>query len=117
MLHFIWTYLEPDERQRAVQAFSAWDKYHQLRLLAATTSLAPLRQKHPPPGSPDRLPEHRSTMHACTLLRFHFYYGNFLRWLGGEYTNHQRDWGATFHTLQDACTWPPPIDLPPADFP
>jgi hypothetical protein len=26
MLHFIWTYLEPDERQRAVQAFPAWDK-------------------------------------------------------------------------------------------
>jgi hypothetical protein len=117
MLHFVWTYLAPVERNNAVQAFPAWAKYHQLRLLAATTSLAPLRQKRPPPGSPDRLPEHRSTMYACALLRFHFYYGDFLRWLGGEYTNRHRDWGATFQILQDACTRPPPIDLPPADFP
>jgi hypothetical protein len=29
----------------------------------------------PPPGSPDCLPKHRSTMYACALLCFHFYYG------------------------------------------
>jgi hypothetical protein len=82
-----------------------------------TTSLAPLWVKRPPPGSPTKLPELRSILYACALLRFNFYYGDFIRWLGGEYTtNRHRDWEKTFQTLQDVCTCPPPINLPPADF-
>ncbi len=63
------------------------------------------------------LPEQRSVLYACALLRFHFYYGDLVRWLGGEYTNRHRDWQTTFQTLVKVCTRPPPIDLPPAGFP
>ena len=59
----------------------------------------------------------RSLLYVCALLRFQFYYGYFLRWLGGEYTNHHWDWATTFQTLQAVCTRLPPPDLPPADFP
>jgi hypothetical protein len=58
-----------------------------------------------------------TVLYPCALLRFHFAHGNFVRWLGGEYTNRHRDWEATFRTMQDVCTRAPPIDLPPADFP
>jgi hypothetical protein len=56
-------------------------------------------------------------LYACALLRFHFHYGDFVCWLGGEYTNRHQEWATTFQTLKDVCTRPPPIDLPPADFP
>jgi hypothetical protein len=39
-----------------------------------------------------------------------------VRWLGEEYINRHRDWAKTFRILKEACTRPPPIDLPPADF-
>jgi hypothetical protein len=117
ILHFVWTYLAPADRKVATKVSSAWSLYHQLRIRAATTSLAPLRDRRPPPGNPNRLPEDRALLYSCALLRFHFYYGDFVRWLGGEYTNRHRNWETTFRTLHDVCTRPPPIDLPPADFP
>jgi hypothetical protein len=50
------------------------------------------------------------------LLRFNFVYGDFVRWLGGEYTNRHRDWDDTFDTLQSSRTRAPPSKFPPADF-
>jgi hypothetical protein len=81
-------------------------------------SLAPLQARQAPPGAPTKLLATRWLLYACALLRFHFYYyGDLVRWLGGEYTNRHRNWQATFQTLTDVCTRPPPIDLPQADFP
>jgi hypothetical protein len=114
IIHFVWTFLLPRERKHSTIAFPAWQQYHQLRLQAVTTSLAPLRLQRPPPGSPTKLPELRSTLYACALLRFNFYYGDFIRWLGGEYTNRHRDWETTFQTLKDVCTRPPPYQLAPS---
>jgi hypothetical protein len=115
-IHFAWTFLEPADRHAATQSCSAWYLYHHLRAKAALLSIAPLHKKRPPPSSPTRLPLERSTLYACALLRFDFYYGDFGRWIGGEYTNRHRDWAKTFNTLQTACIRSPPADLPPADF-
>jgi hypothetical protein len=116
MLHFVWPFLTPTDRLSTTKVSPAWSNYHRLRIVAATTSLAPLRATRSPPGQPTHLPTKRSVLYACALLRFHFYYGDFVRWLGGEYTNRHRDWQSTFQTLQDVCIRPPPPDLPPADF-
>jgi hypothetical protein len=117
MIHFIWPFLDHRDRQTTTKVAPAWSFYPRLRRLAATESLAPLLLQRDPPGQPTGLPEKRSVLYACALLRFHFYYGDLVRWLGGEYTNRHRDWQSTFEILQQVCTRPPPIDLPPADFP
>ena len=56
-------------------------------------------------------------MYASALLRFHFNYGDLVRWLGGEYTNRSRDWDETFDALLTARQRQPPLNFPPADYP
>jgi hypothetical protein len=80
------------------------------------TSLQPLRRQRPLPGKPTKLPMDRAILYACALLRFGFYYGDFIRWMGGEYTNRDKDWPSIFQTLVAVCNRPPPISLPPVDF-
>jgi hypothetical protein len=58
----------------------------------------------------------RAVLYACALLRFHFYYGDFVRWMGGEYTNRNRDWDETFDNIQSLSTRKPAKDDPPADL-
>ena len=58
----------------------------------------------------------RAVRYACALLRFHFHYGDFVRWLGGEYTNRHRNWDETFDILTHSRQRHPPKTLPPADF-
>ncbi len=81
------------------------------------TSLKPLRSQRPIPGNPTQLPADRAILYACALLRFGFYYGDFIRWMGGEYTNRDKDWSSIFQTLVTVCNRPPPTSLPPVDFP
>ena len=116
-LHFAWTFLDPQDRFLATKTCAEWYQYHQLRYKAVTTSLKPLRLLRASPGNPSRLPADRSVLYACALLRFHFYYGDFIRWMGGEYTNRAKDWTSMFCTMVHACIRPPPVDLPPVDFP
>jgi hypothetical protein len=59
----------------------------------------------------------RALLYASALLRFHFNYGDFIRWLGGEYTNRHRDWNATFQQLTESRVRYPPKQFPPADYP
>jgi hypothetical protein len=59
----------------------------------------------------------RAQMYASALLRFHFYYGDFIRWMGGEYTNRHRNWDATFDTIIRHWIRVPPPKLPPIDLP
>jgi hypothetical protein len=115
-LHYAWVFLEPQDRLTATKTCTAWSQYHHLRYKAVTTSLLPLRLKRAPPGNPSQLPQDRSLLYACALLRFHFYYGDFIRWLGGEYTNRNKDWTAMFIKMVRACRRSPPLDLPPVDF-
>jgi hypothetical protein len=79
--------------------------------------IATLKHVRPPPGNPSELPLARSLLYASALLRFHFNYGDFVRWLGGEYTNQRRNWDETFETLWTARQRQPPLHFPPADYP
>ncbi len=115
-IHFAWVFLAPQDRYEATQTCAEWYLYHQLRLTAVTTSLTPLRVTRAAPGSPTDLPRDRSLLYGCALLRFDFYYGDFLRWMGGEYTNRSKDWTNMFRKMVNACVRPPPNDLPPVDF-
>jgi hypothetical protein len=56
----------------------------------------------PSAGNPSKLPMDRAMLYASALLWFHFNYGYFVRWLGGEDTNRHRDWDDIFNTLTEA---------------
>jgi hypothetical protein len=87
ILHFIWTFLDPSDRKAATKVSPAWSSYHRLQVVAATIYLAPLQVHRAPPGQPTQLPKQHSILYACALLRFHFYYGDFVQWLGGNYVS------------------------------
>ena len=82
-LHFAWQFLAPADQARVVPLCSQWFLYHQLRVRAIRRSVAILHHRRPPPSSPKKLPMDRALLYACSLLRFNFNYGDFLRWLGG----------------------------------
>ena len=116
-LHFAWPFLTPVDRYKcAHRVCKPWTQYHQLRIKSLHLSVASLRQARPPVGKPRCLPTSKATLFAVALLRFNFVYGDFQRWLGGEYTNRFRNWDSTFHELQSVCCRPPPPDLPPTSF-
>jgi hypothetical protein len=117
MLHFIWQFLTPADRYAAAHTCSQWYLYQQLRWRALLSPIASLRIPRPPPGSPQRLPIGRALLYASALLRFHFNYGDFIRWLGGDYTNRHRDWDTTFEHILTARVRHPPPGFPPADYP
>jgi len=47
---------------------------------------------------------------------FNFNYGDFVRWLGGEYMGAQRDWDATFDIVDSVRTSSVPPGYPAIDF-
>jgi hypothetical protein len=53
---------------------------------------------------------------AAALLRTGFHYGDFVRWLGGEYTGAQRDWDSTFDIVDSVRMATIPPDYPEIDF-
>jgi hypothetical protein len=116
-IHFAWRYLTPSERYITTQTCSQWFLYHRLRVKAVSLPIANLRLKRPPPTKPTRLPADRALQYSCAMLRFSFYYGDFIRWMGGEYTNRHRDWDATFDTIERRRERPPTQGLPPVDLP
>ena len=116
-IHFAWPYLTPAERLITTRTCSHWYLYQQLRCVAMSARIAQLKHIRPPPGNPTKLPMDRAVLYAAALLRFHFNYGDFVRWLGGEYTNRHRDWDDTFDTLLEARQRHPPQKFPPADYP
>jgi hypothetical protein len=116
-IHFIWPFLTPTDRFTMTKTCSQWFLYQKLRCFAMRAPIAQLHQPRPPPGSPLKLPMSRSLLYASAMLRFHFNYGDFLRWLGGEYTNRHRDWDDTFQRLTAARLRHPPANFPPADYP
>ena len=85
--------------------------YATLRV-AATHYLLSLQASRP---SSDATPicKDRAYRMAAALLRFNFNYGDFVRWLGGEYTGAQRDWDATFDIVDSVRTSSIPPPTPP----
>ncbi len=106
VIHYAWVYLDPNDRYEATHTCAEWALYHQLRLHAVTTSLRPLRVTRAAPGNRTKLPKDRSLLYGCALLRFDFYYGDFLCWLGGEYTNRSKNWTQMFQTMISECVRP-----------
>jgi hypothetical protein len=53
---------------------------------------------------------------CSALLRFNFNYGDFIRWLGGEYTGAHRDWDATFDIVDSVRLASIPPGYPDVDF-
>jgi hypothetical protein len=115
-LHFSWVFLTPDERYNMAIAAKPWFLYHRLRVKAVSAPIAQLLKKRPPPGKITTLSMDRAVLYACALLRFQFYYGDFVRWLGGEYTNRHRNWDETFDTIQQLETRKPSTGDPPSDL-
>jgi hypothetical protein len=116
LLHFIWQFLSPFERRTMSKTCSQWHLYASLRRRAVLISVASLHKKRPPPMTVTTLPLDRALLYASALLRFHFYYGDFIRWLGGEYTNRHRQWDKTFDVIQRLRKRQPPKDYPPSDL-
>ena len=75
-----------------------------------------LRQPRPPSSSQPGLSPHRAWLMGVALLRLDFRYGDLIRWLGGEYTNQHRDWGATFEQMLAVQDHPILPGFPIVDF-
>lgn len=108
ILHFAWTYFHPADRCQILAAYPSMRPYVALRLFAATQSVALLRRLRPPPGKPHHLEPMKAQIYGAALLRFNFVYGDFIRWLSGEYTNCHLDWATTFNTFAARKARPPP---------
>jgi hypothetical protein len=116
-IHFVWTFLSPHDRVKMTKLSAPWFLYQKLRAKAISAPISQLLQSRPSPQKPKKLSMDRAILYACALLRFHFYYGDFVRWLGGEYTNRHRDWDETFDTIQAMRERKPPATDPVADLP
>jgi hypothetical protein len=58
----------------------------------------------------------RANRTAAVLLRTGFHYGDFVRWLGGEYKGAQRAWDLTFDIVNIVRMVTIPPDYPEIDF-
>jgi hypothetical protein len=115
-IHFVWQFLNPEERFVMSRAAAPWFLYQKLRARAVTMPIRHLLAVRPDKKPPKKLPLDRAVLYASALLLFHFYYGDFVRWLGGEYTNRHRDWESTFEEIQTRRERLPPKDYPPVDL-
>ena len=111
IIHFVWTFLDPFERNTMICSLSAWSQYARLRRDACGRSL---RLLHQPRSAtiPTTLDPNRALVHSMALLRFDFNYGDFIRWMGGEYTNRHRDWNKEWGTILASPCRPLPADYP-----
>ncbi len=96
-----------------------WRAYVHLRIDASRLSVSALRLTRPPPTAdpPLRLSRQCAHLYACALSRVHFIYGDFVRWLSGEYTNRHRRWHQDFHTILATAARPLALDYPVPDYP
>ena len=117
MIHYAWNFLTPQDRRQAMKAIPKWRKYADLRRIACSLSVAPLKQERmlEADGSvPVALDPARALMNSCGLLRFDFSHGDFIRFLGGEFTNEHRDFNAEWDVIErNLENADPPSDMPP----
>ncbi len=116
-IHFAWQFLTPRERYDISKLSSKWFLYQRLRHRAVKEPIRILLHPRVVTMKPTRLPPDRAILYASALLLFHFYYGDFVRWLGGEYTNRNRDWDSTFTAIEQRREREPPKGYPPSDLP
>eukprot|EP00980_Cylindrotheca_fusiformis_P008874 scaffold1899_cov112-Cylindrotheca_fusiformis.AAC.1 len=118
--HFVWCFLSSFERVQLLRAHPFWFLYAALRKRAVLHSLAPLRlprsKDHPHPAVSEGLSMSRAVLHSAALLRFDFDYGDFIRWMGGEYTNQYRDWTREWEIILNTPCRRLPAGYPPPDY-
>jgi hypothetical protein len=118
-IHFTWPFLSPVDRRQLNFVATAWGEYISLCRAAATTSLSPLQEPQLAPNpmlKPTQLPLQWSHLFSCALLRFHFIYGDMVRWLGGEYTNRHRHWSRVFRDILRRPSISAPASFPPPNY-
>ena len=125
LFHMAWPFLDPASRRVLCDPtdFPVMGAYAKLRFDSCTAPIHILRQPRPPyNGEP--LDNQRVLLYAMALLRFDFNYGDFARFLGGEYTYQHRDWQSVFSIMETFAAQSPPTtyadykkgDQPPADL-
>ncbi len=72
----------------------------------------------PPTSDPEpTLDQPRAYLYACALSRFHFIYGDFIRWMSGKYTNRHGQWTKDFQAMANSAARPLTPDYPVLDHP
>jgi hypothetical protein len=110
-----WEYLLPQDRRTLLSASPIMMSYAMLRMQASVADLSPLLHPRPPPDA-SPIDESRVELMGCAFLRCNCDYGDFIRWLGGPYTDAHRDWDDTFATLESVRDCPPPDQFPVPDY-
>ena len=113
--HLIWDWLWGSDRSVLADALPPMRPYAHLRVAAACLDLSSLHAPRPAFDSVS-ISKDRAYCMAVALLRFNFNYGDFIRWLGGEYTGAHQDWDATFDFFQQCSTCVHPTRLPQSGF-
>lgn len=116
IMHHVWRFLTPQSRARVMMTSSTMNEYAKLRGEASTMSVAYLRHIRPAPTKLQSLDPVRARAYGAALLRFDFIYGDFVRWLSGEYTNRHRDWQAIFSKILKRTPRKASPDLPKPDL-
>jgi hypothetical protein len=119
ILPYLWTFLAPTNRWACHQVCSPWRAYVHLRIRACRVSISNLRHIRLPPtlDPAPNLDKPRAYLYACALSRFHFIYGDFIRWMSGEYTNRHQQWTKDFQAMADSAARPLTPDYPVPDHP
>ena len=115
MAHLAWLFFTPAERCRLAQLHAMFWAYSLLRMSAMSLPVHRLQQPRPPP-SPRPISQARVRSMAAALMRFDFNYGDFMRWLGGPYTNSHRNWEDVFLALESVSSTQPPPGYPLVDY-
>jgi len=102
LVHLAWDWLSVTDRRSLASAMPTIADYATLRAAATHLDLSSLQASRP---SLDATPiwQDRAYRMATALLCFNFNYGDFVRWLGGEYTGAQRG-DATFDIVDSVRT-------------
>jgi hypothetical protein len=114
-----WEYLLPTDRKHLMTALPVMQPYARLRQFAALNRhhlFLNLRQPRPPPDKITGLCPRRTRDIGAALLSFACDYGDTVRWLGGEYTNRNRDWATTSDLFQALSNVPQRPGYPPLDY-
>lgn len=113
--HHCWEFLNMNDRSNLTLSYPVMEAYAKLRLSAVRRSVGCLRDARPQPtGRP--IDRERVWLMGCALLRFHFNYGDMIRWIGGEYTNAHRNWQATFEKVEEIKSLAVPPGYPKLDY-
>ena len=122
LFHMAWPFLDCQSRQQLCVNNPVMAAYAKLRFDAATAPVHTLRRRRPPYQG-QTLDTSRVRLYAMALIRFDFNYGDFMRFLSGEYTYAQRDWSSVFRLIEMFAVATPPLhhsnfrdgDIAPAD--